>query len=61
VVADDESLLASGVIDSLVVLELTTYIQLKYDFQIDEDDLIPQNFDSLMAMSSYIESKTKSC
>ena len=60
VVADDESLLASGVIDSLVVLELTSYIQIKYDVQIDEDDLIPENFESLLAMSSYIESKSES-
>jgi acyl carrier protein len=56
-VSDDQSLLGSGIIDSLAVLEISTYITQAYDVQIDEDDLVPENFDSLAAMRSYIERK----
>ena len=57
-VADDQPLLSSGLIDSLAVLELTSYIQQVYSLQIEEDDLVPENFDSLAAMKSYIDRKT---
>lgn len=58
VVTDEQSLLESGIIDSLAVLELSTYLAKTYGVEINEDDLIPENFDSLAAMKAYVERKT---
>jgi acyl carrier protein len=54
-VAADESLLDAGIIDSLAVMELRTFIEREFGFTVSEDDLVPENFDSLAAMSEYIE------
>ena len=56
-VSDEESLLLSGIIDSLAILELTTFIEQKYSLRIDSTELVPENFDSLAAISSFIDRK----
>ena len=40
IVDDGQSLLESGIIDSLAIFELTGFIEKKYNIQIDADDLI---------------------
>ena len=54
---DNQSLLESGLIDSLAVMEITTYMEDAYGVQVDDDDLIPDNFDSIAAMAAYVERK----
>ena len=56
-VADEESLLETGVIDSLAVVELTAFMEERYSIRINEDDLVPENFDSLLAMREFINRK----
>jgi len=56
-VADEESLLETGVIDSLGVVELTAFMEERFSIRIDEDDLVPENFDSLLAMREFINRK----
>ncbi len=57
---DTESLLDRGVIDSMAMVELTAFISLTYAFEIEDEDLMPENFDSLAAIAAYIEKK-KAC
>ena len=56
-VTDEDSLVMSGIIDSLAVLELTTFIERSYGINIGSADLVPENFDSLAAVSSFVERK----
>lgn len=56
-VADDESLLEAGVIDSAAMVDLIAFLEKQYQIQIDEDDMIPENFDSIDAMARYVETK----
>lgn len=56
-VDDEESLLDSGIIDSLAILELTTHIEQTYNVSVEEDELVPENFDTLSAMGSFINRK----
>jgi acyl carrier protein len=53
-VGDEESLLEAGVIDSLGVLELVTFIEKQYGVAISEDEMMPENFDTLDAMAAFI-------
>ena len=59
-IADDQSLLEGGIIDSLGILELTSFIEQTYRIKINEHDLIPENFDSFVAISNYIEARLSS-
>ena len=54
-VADSDSLLESGLIDSLGILELVTYLQQRHGILVRDVDLVPENFDSLSAISSFVE------
>ena len=55
--ADDQSLLESGIIDSMMMIDLIAFLEKTFGITIDEDDMIPENFDSLCAIVAYVESK----
>jgi acyl carrier protein len=52
---DDDSFLETGIIDSTGILELVSFIEEKFEFEVDDEDLIPDNFDSVNKLTSYIE------
>jgi len=56
-IADDESLLEAGVIDSAGMVDLIAFLEGTFGITIDEDDMIPENFDSLGAITAYVTDK----
>jgi len=54
---DDSSFLESGVIDSTGVLELVTYLENKFGFKIADEELVPENLDSINNVLRFIERK----
>jgi|tagenome__1003787_1003787.scaffolds.fasta_scaffold20607920_2 acyl carrier protein len=52
--APTTSLLDAGVIDSTGVLELLTFIESEFGFVVPDEDLVPENFDSLDAIGRYV-------
>ena len=54
---DDDSFLEKGIIDSTGVLELIEYIEENYDIKVEDDELIPENLDSLNNVMSYLMRK----
>lgn len=53
----DDSASLLEIIDSLGIQELLTFIEARYNIRVDEDDLMPENFDSLIAINDYISRK----
>ncbi len=53
----DDSLLELGIIDSVKMMELIDFLEKTYGISIDDDDLYPENFDSLNAIVEFIKSK----
>ncbi|QDU52384.1 acyl carrier protein [Gimesia panareensis] len=56
---NDDSFLETGIIDSTGVLELVAFIEDQYDVQVDDDELVPENLDSINCLIDFIESKLK--
>jgi acyl carrier protein len=56
-VSDQESLLEAGVIDSLGVVSLVSFIERQYGIRVDEEELMPENFDSVDAIVGFIAGK----
>lgn len=54
---DDDSLLENGIIDSLKMIELISSIEKKYTIKVEDDELMPENFDSINAITNFIISK----
>lgn len=56
--ADEESFLDSGIVDSLGVLELATFVEDSFDIEVPDEEVIPDNFDSISKLTAYIGRKT---
>jgi acyl carrier protein len=54
---DDVSFLESGIIDSTGVLELVSFVQETFGIKVKDDELIPNNFDSLSKLEVFIVNK----
>ena len=54
---DDDSLLDAGVIDSLGVLDLATFIERELGVQLADDELTAENFESIAALSRFLAAK----
>lgn len=56
---DQESLLANGVIDSLKMLDLLSFIEEKFGVTVDDDEMMPDNFDSIDAIVAFLVAKER--
>jgi acyl carrier protein len=54
---DGDSLLAAQLIDSLRVAELIVFLETTYHVTFDNDDLTPDNLDSVDAIAAFLERK----
>ncbi len=56
---DDTSFLEEGIIDSTGVLELIEYLEEEFELEIDDEDMIPENLDSLNNLEQFISKLLK--
>ena len=54
---DSDSLLENGIIDSTGVVELVSYLEETYEIEIEDDELIPDNLDSIYNVTQFIMRK----
>ena len=53
----DDSLLEEGIIDSVGIQDLVMFLEKQYAIKVEEDDLMPDNFDSLNAIADFVNEK----
>lgn len=56
---DSASFLANGLIDSTGVLELVSFVENKYGISVRDEELVPDNFDSVNNLSEFVLRKTE--
>ena len=56
---DETSFLEEGIIDSTGVLELVTFLEEDFDITIDDEELIPENLDSINNVTEYLGKKLR--
>jgi len=54
---DDMSLFENGIVDSTGILELINFLEERYAIKVDDDELSPENFDSLAKITAYVSKK----
>jgi len=54
---DETSFLDGGIIDSTGVLELAMHIETTYGIKVKDDELVPENLDSINAIAAFLEKK----
>ena len=55
--SSSQSLLDAGVIDSTGVLELVSFLERTYQIRIDDEDLVPENLDSIASIAQFVQRK----
>ena len=53
-VGEDESLLESGILDSMRMLDLLGFLEKTFEIEVEDDELMPDNFDSISAMVRFL-------
>ncbi len=59
-VALDEALLDSGVIDSAGIFELVEFIESTFGVEVSDEEVVPENFDTIEVIAAFVESKRQS-
>ena len=53
--SDDASFLEEGIVDSVGIMELVMFLEENFGLTVDDDDLTPDNFDSVNKLAAYIQ------
>ena len=53
----DDSFLEKGIIDSTGVLELVRFVEEEFDISVDDEELIPENLDSVNNLAKFVKEK----
>lgn len=56
----EEDLFDAGIVDSAGLISFIAYIELEYNLSIPDEDLLPENFRSISAITKYLSSKMNS-
>ena len=56
-VQDEQSLLGGGLIDSLGILEVVTFLEKEFGFVVSDEELLPENFESVRSLSNFVQQK----
>jgi len=54
---DDISFFESGIIDSTGILEVVSFLEEKFNIKVDDEELIPENFSSVIDIDRYLNQK----
>ena len=57
IVTDDSPLLDSGIIDSMGILELLMFIEEEFGIAVSDEDLLPENFETIAHLVAFIQTK----
>ncbi len=53
----DTSFLEGGIIDSTGILELVAFIEERFEIQVEDEELVPENLDSIANLAKFILKK----
>jgi acyl carrier protein len=59
-ITHEQSLLDAGIIDSTGVLELVCFLETTFGIEVQDDEMLPENLDSIRAISNYVSRKLES-
>jgi acyl carrier protein len=54
---DNTSFLERGIIDSTGVLELIAFLQCRFHIRLEDEDIVPENLDSLARLTYFVQRK----
>lgn len=56
----DDDLIGSGILDSLAMIKLVTYLEQHYGIVVGAEEMSPDNFESVVALAKFVAAKRES-
>jgi acyl carrier protein len=56
---ENTNLIERGIVDSMSLVRLISFIEENYGIQVQDEDIVPENFSSLKKISSFIAERHK--
>jgi len=55
--ADNDSLLEAGIVDSTGILEIVAHLEERYGMKVDNDEMVPENLDTIANIGAFVKRK----
>ncbi len=55
--SDDDSFMEKGILDSTGILDLILFLEENFDLKVEDDELVPENLDSINNLVAFISRK----
>ncbi len=55
--SDKQSFLDTGLVDSTGILEIINFLEDEYEIEIEDDEMVPENLDSVENIAAFVERK----
>ena len=52
--AEEDSFLGTGLIDSLGMMQLVSFVEAEFGLSVKDTDLVPENFDSVANVAAFV-------
>ncbi|MEJ2737797.1 MAG: acyl carrier protein [Anaerolineae bacterium] len=56
--SDEASFLEEGIVDSMGIMELVMFVEEQFGITVEDEELVPDNFDSVSRLAAYIRAKS---
>jgi acyl carrier protein len=56
--SDSASFLEEGIVDSMGIMELVMFVEENFNVTVEDEELVPDNFDSVGRLAAYVRSKS---
>lgn len=57
-IGQDDSLLDSGLIDSVGIFELIGFLETEFGVEVDDEEIVPDNFETIGKLVAFVDGKT---
>ena len=57
--SSEDSFMERGIIDSSGILEVIFFLKEEFNVEVEDDEMIPENLDSVVNLVAFVEKKTK--
>jgi len=56
-VADEDPLLRTGILDSLGILEVVSFVEAEFGITVADEELVPESFESIATIARFVDGK----
>lgn len=57
--SSEDSFMEKGIIDSTGILEVIFFLEEEFNVKVEDDEMVPENLDSVKNLVAFVEKKTK--